>query len=232
MGNSRKARAAKQLALPPRFVTAKRYWKRIRDAVRPLAPDLMRQALKAALGFVVAAIVVGFIRDPFEQNVVPWLIRMTSLEQALYIYTDPSGSPDDQYDFLVPRHVLASGRMIQDLGVAERDNRKGDPRNFKVKGSRSGDLLMFTFISSSDKPGMGAFVGKRVDNDNDDIFIGNLTGWGHGKDGHCTIVSYWAVIGPAEDKQRFGDLLKKSVGASAPAKTASDASMKCSEPQG
>ncbi|OPY98923.1 hypothetical protein A5906_30670 [Bradyrhizobium sacchari] len=233
MGNSRKARAGKQLVLPPRFLLAKRYWKRVRDTVRPLAPDLVRQGLKAALGFVVAAVVVGFIRDPFEQNVIPWFIRKLSLEQALYIYTDPSGSADDQYDFLVPRLVLASGRMIQDRAVAERDNRKNNPRNFKVKGSRSGDLLMFTYISSTDKLGMGAFVGRRLDTDNDDIFIGNLTGWGHGKDGHCTIVSYWAVIGPAKEKQRFDDLLKNSVGGAAPAKaTTSDASLKCSEPKG
>ncbi|MDA9459549.1 hypothetical protein XI00_35815 [Bradyrhizobium sp. CCBAU 21359] len=233
MGNSRKTRAGKELVLPPRFLLAKRYWKRARDAVRPLAPDLARQGLKAALGFVVAAVVVGFIRDPFEQNVIPWLIRLMSLEQALYIYTDPSDGPADQYEFLVSRHVLASGRMIQDRDVAERTNRKGNPRNFKVKGSRSGDLLMFTYISSTDKLGMGAFVGQRLETDNDDIFIGNLTGWGHDKDGHCTIVSYWAVIGPAEEKQRFGDLLKNSVGGASPAKaTTSDASLKCSEPKG
>jgi hypothetical protein len=230
MGGTRKARPATPQTLGAVVSFTRALPQYVRGTLRPMLPDLGRHALKAALSFVAAAIVVALIRDPVEQHVIPWLIKRLSYEQALYIYTDPSNEADDQYDFLVPRYGLASGRMIQDPAVTARDHDRQEPRNFKVRGVRSGNLLTFTYESSSDKVGIGAFVGQRLDDGNDDVYVGNLTGLGHDGSGKCTLVSYWAVVGPAEDKQHFGEILRKAVGESAPVKlSSSDASVKCNE---
>jgi hypothetical protein len=225
MGEPRKARMAIQPALSAIFAFAPKL-----PPLRPIASDVARHALKAGLSFVAAAVFVALIRDPVEQNVIPWFIRHLSYEQALYIYTDPSGEADDKYDFLVPRHWLASGRMIQDPTVTAHDYDRKEPRNFRVRGNRSGNLLTFTYESSSDKMGIGAFVGQRLDDADDDVYVGNLTGWGHNGTGHCTLMSFWAVVGPAEDKQHFADILRKAVGESAPLKLSnSGVSVKCNE---
>src|ERR1700674_4226155 len=104
MGRSRQARA-KLLALSPMFAFAPRAAQYVVGTLRPIASDAARHALKAGLSFVAAAIFVTLIRDPVEQNVIPWLIKLFSYEQALHIYTDPSSEADDKYDFLVPRHL-------------------------------------------------------------------------------------------------------------------------------
>ena len=173
------------------------------------------QALKAAAGLLAAVLFVAFLRAPLEYDLLPYLIKQFGHPQALYLYNAAGTHPDDQYDLLIPPSVLASGRMVQMQVVADRekadqevrkqegaDPQKAKPRNFIVHGARSGNMLGFTYISSSDKVGLGTFVGKRLDQD-EDIYLGTLTGLGHSKDGDCRIITYWAVLGPKERSDGF-----------------------------
>jgi hypothetical protein len=161
--------------------------------------------LKGTLGLLLYTIAIVFLRSPVEHRLVPYLIRQFGHEQSLYIYAKAGAEPVDKYDLLIPRSIIASGRMIQVQEVAESEGRK-TPRNFFVTGERSGNLLSFNYKSSTDAVGLGAFVGTRLDQD-EDIYLGTLTGLGK-KDGVCTIMTYWAVLGPKEKSGTFASKLE------------------------
>jgi len=92
-----------------------------------------------------------------------------------------------------------------------------------VHGERSGNMLGFTYVSSSEKVGLGTFVGKRLDSD-EDIYVGTLTGLGHTKEGECKIITYWAVLGPQRKSDAFAAKLN---GRGAPGPAANSNSVSC-----
>jgi hypothetical protein len=179
-----------------------------------MVSGLVREAAKAASSFVLATLVVVVVRDPVEQRLVPGVIRLLSLQQALFIYADPSAEPDDRYDFYVPRELLGSGRMIQDQIAAKADRGEDAPRDFKIKGQRAGELYAFTYETSSEKPGNGAFAGVRLAGPrNDDFIVGVLTGLAHERDNdqRCKVQTFLAIIGPAQEKDRFSEVLNGAI---------------------
>jgi hypothetical protein len=213
---------------PPRKSGARRAVRRVSLRLNYLwkkTAALRGETLKAGVGFIAATVFVAFLHEPVEERFIPWLLQIFDQGQLLYIYTDPRSDPDDKYNFFVPRiFIPASGRMIQDPSAEVRDN----PRNFIIKGSQKGDLYNFTYESSTEIPGGGAFVGTRSRKDT--VFVGSLIGLGHDKKtGQCRLTSYWAVVGSKKEKDQFANLLNEFISGAPQMQASQPAILKCKE---
>jgi hypothetical protein len=173
-------------------------------------PRLVKAIVGASASFVVGALAVAILREPVDHYLVPWTLQLFHGGYVIHLYSGreeiPYKKPGERYALLVPTSTTSiSGRMIEIT-----NNGYNYDYDYFVTGTRRADgVLAFNFSRVDKAPGGGAFVGDGSRYNG--IYVGSLTGLAHEEGEACQLVFHWAVVGPANQSDRFTEIINEVI---------------------